>query len=54
MIITKQTGSGTVAHTIYEELPTPLKTHKKMMNHTAIVAPNAVHENVVGSPSSNS
>lgn len=54
MIRTKSTGIGTVAHTMYEELLTPLKTHKKMMNQTARVEPNAVQENVVGSPSSNS
>merc|ERR1719498_2328231 len=47
----KMNGAGTVNHTIYEELCTPLNTARKHVNHTKKVAKNAGTENYEGSPS---
>jgi len=52
MIRTNRVGIGTVIHTIYDELLTPLNTQKKIIIQTAKHAPRAVPANLVGSPSS--
>lgn len=47
---TKRTGTGTVIHTMYEELFTPFQTQKKMRNQVAKVARRALEEKIVPSP----
>ena len=48
----KMSGIGTVNHTMYDELWTPLNTARKQQNHTKKVAKKAGTENCEGSPSS--
>lgn len=52
MIKTNNTGTGTVAQTIYDELLTPLNTQKKIITQTDKQATKAYPENIDGSPSS--
>jgi len=51
MIRMKMNGAGTVNHTMYDELCTPLNTAKKHVNQTTMVEKNAGTENYEGSPS---
>lgn len=51
MIRMKMKGAGTVNHTMYDELCTPLNTARKHVSQTNMVAKNAGTENYEGSPS---
>lgn len=54
MMTMNRSGIGTVNHTMYDELCTPLKTAPKQASHTNKVAKKAGTENWDGSPSSKS
>jgi hypothetical protein len=50
MTTMKSTGRGTVTHTTYEELLTPLKTQKNTQTHVKMQARYVYPLKIVGSP----